>query len=64
MAHNGGCASFLEYWQSLASSIKLVGWTLEECLVTLHRDIALSWNFYDPHNVSSLPCVLWVITLI
>ncbi|KIM80052.1 hypothetical protein PILCRDRAFT_822897 [Piloderma croceum F 1598] len=42
-----------QYWQSLASSTELVGWTLEECLAILHHDIALSWNFNDPDNLLS-----------
>ena len=39
------------YWQSLAASTKLVGWSLEQCLATLHCDIVFSWNFNDPDNV-------------
>ena len=54
IAHNDGCVISLEYWQSLASSTQLVGWTLEECLATLHLDITFGWNFNDPDNVSSL----------
>ncbi|KAI0246610.1 hypothetical protein BJV78DRAFT_125834 [Lactifluus subvellereus] len=41
------------YWQGLASSTELVGWTLEECLTILHCDIASSWNFNDPDNLLS-----------
>ena len=44
----------LEYWQSLASSLNLVGWSLEDCVSTLHNDITSSWNFYDPENVCLL----------
>ncbi|KAF8815629.1 hypothetical protein BYT27DRAFT_7192709 [Phlegmacium glaucopus] len=42
-----------QYWQSLASSSNLVGWSLKDCLSTLHDDITSSWNFYDPENLLS-----------
>jgi len=42
-----------QYWQSLASSTELVGWTLKDCLTILHRDITFSWNFNDPDNLLS-----------
>jgi len=42
-----------QYWQSLASSTKLVGWTLKDCLTILHSDITFSWNFNDPDNLLS-----------
>jgi hypothetical protein len=64
IAHNDGWTISLEYWQSLASSTRLLGRTLEECLATLHRDITSSWNFNDPDNVSFLLCTLWVAVLI
>ncbi|KIJ57412.1 hypothetical protein M422DRAFT_239010 [Sphaerobolus stellatus SS14] len=40
-----------QYWSSLASSTNLVGWSLEECLNILHRDITLCWNFFDPGDL-------------
>jgi len=40
-----------QYWQSLAASTKLVGWSLEQCLAALHCDVVFSWNFNDPDNL-------------
>jgi hypothetical protein len=50
-----GCSFFLtfysEYWQGIASGAQLSG-TLEACLTAVHNDMAASWNFYDPEDVS------------
>ncbi|KAK7026319.1 G domain-containing protein [Favolaschia claudopus] len=36
------------YWRGLASTTKLFGSTLENCLRTIHFEITASWNFNDP----------------
>ncbi|KAJ7291883.1 hypothetical protein C8J57DRAFT_1274144 [Mycena rebaudengoi] len=38
------------YWAGLASSTHFPGWTLEECLETVHKEMTESWNFYDPDD--------------
>ncbi|KAJ6526124.1 hypothetical protein DFH09DRAFT_1187987 [Mycena vulgaris] len=40
----------VEYWTGLASSAHFPGWTLLECLETVHKEMTESWNFYDPHD--------------
>ncbi|KAJ7112756.1 hypothetical protein C8R43DRAFT_1040414 [Mycena crocata] len=40
-----------QYWQSLASSGKFLGFTLGSCLATIHLDITQGWNFNDPHEL-------------
>ncbi|KAJ7683407.1 hypothetical protein B0H17DRAFT_1205111 [Mycena rosella] len=38
------------YWAGLASSAHFPGWTLLECLETVHKEITATWNFYDPQD--------------
>ncbi|KZP22984.1 hypothetical protein FIBSPDRAFT_700833, partial [Athelia psychrophila] len=35
------------YWQGLASSARIAGYTLETCLNTMHSEIVSAWNFHD-----------------
>ena len=48
---DSNCGFYPEYWQSLAASTELVGWTLKQCLAILHCDIVSNWNFNDPDKV-------------
>ncbi|KAK6969566.1 G domain-containing protein [Favolaschia claudopus] len=43
------------YWQGLASAASFGNSTLETCLVTIHQEIAESWNFYDPRDLLNGP---------
>ncbi|KAJ7936247.1 hypothetical protein B0H13DRAFT_1946784 [Mycena leptocephala] len=38
------------YWIGLASSAHFTGWTLLQCLDTVHSDVTIIWNFYDPQE--------------
>ncbi|KAJ7052182.1 hypothetical protein C8F01DRAFT_1033351 [Mycena amicta] len=35
------------YWAGLASSGGFLGYTLQKCLKTVHKDVVESWHFYD-----------------
>ncbi|KAJ7239932.1 hypothetical protein C8J57DRAFT_1563295 [Mycena rebaudengoi] len=39
------------YWTGLASNVKFLNKSLEQCLRTVHEDITDSWNFYDPKEL-------------
>ncbi|KAK7021540.1 G domain-containing protein [Favolaschia claudopus] len=48
-------AQRVSYWQGLASAASFGNSTLETCLVTIHQEIAESWNFYDPRDLLNGP---------
>ncbi|KAF7350071.1 G domain-containing protein [Mycena venus] len=39
------------YWEGLATSTKLLGSTLKQCLNAVHKEMTDSWNFYDPNDL-------------
>ena len=42
-----------EYWVNLGKSTVFMGHFLLDCLLRIHLDIIVVWNFYDPEKVSS-----------
>ncbi|KAJ7231612.1 hypothetical protein C8J57DRAFT_1250975 [Mycena rebaudengoi] len=49
--HGSAQANIEEYWRGIASSTGFSGFKLEKCLITLHIDIVIAWNFSDPNKL-------------
>ncbi|KAJ7022647.1 hypothetical protein C8F04DRAFT_1137329 [Mycena alexandri] len=49
---NGAIAVGMQnYWKGLATGSKFLGYKLETCLNTVHKEMTDSWNLYDPDDL-------------